>query len=71
MLSNRLLDSKDVLAKKGFKKGHNDQKERDCGFLTLIDPAVSESESVDWIYINRKRKKMCCQNIDIKDKLFD
>ena len=37
-------------------EGHNDQKERDCGFLTLIDPAVSESESVDWIYVRRRKK---------------
>ena len=44
-------------------EGHNDQKERDCGFLTLIDLSVSESDSTDWIYVRRKKKSLnwCCR----------
>ena len=41
-------------------EGHNDQKERDCGFFTLIDPAVSESESTDWIDVRKKNSLNWC-----------
>ena len=57
VLSNRLIDIKDVwstifVENKTFQKS---LQERDCGFLTLIDPAVSESESTEWIYVRRKK----------------